>query len=106
MGWNFRRTLNLGPVRLNASKSGIGYSVGVPGFRVGKDAKGRKYTATSIPGTGIYRRDYLQNRGRPTAPNPAPRPNSIQAATRSRASSWLVYLTIAILLYLIIRIFN
>ncbi len=106
MGWNFRRSLNLGPLRLSASKSGIGYSIGVRGFRVGKDAKGRKYTATSIPGTGIYRRDYLRSRALPIPPNPAPRPNSVRAGTRFHAPVWLVYLAIAILLYLIIRIFS
>jgi hypothetical protein len=106
MGWNFRRSLNLGPLRLNASKSGIGYSVGVRGFRVGKDAKGRKYTATSIPGAGIYRRDYLQNRAQPNPSNTAPRPNLLQAGTGFHAPVWLVYLAVAILLYLIIRIFR
>ncbi len=45
-------------VRLNFSKSGIGYSAGVRGFRVGQDAKGRTYTAASIPGTGLYNRQY------------------------------------------------
>jgi hypothetical protein len=58
MAWRFRRSLKLGPLRLNFSKSGIGYSAGVRGFRVGTDAKGNTYTATSIPGTGIYNRQY------------------------------------------------
>jgi len=58
MGWGFRRSLKLGLLRLNLSKSGVGYSVGVRGFRVGKDAKGRSYTAASIPGTGLYNRTY------------------------------------------------
>ena len=58
MAWRFRRSLKLGPIRLNFSKSGIGYSAGVRGFRVGSDAKGRPYTAASIPGTGIYNRQY------------------------------------------------
>lgn len=58
MGWGFRRSVKLGPLRLNLSKSGIGYSVGVRGFRVGKDAKGRSYTSASIPGTGLYSRNY------------------------------------------------
>ena len=53
MGWGLRRSLKLGPLKLNFSKSGVGYSVGVRGFRVGKDAKGRSYTAASIPGTGL-----------------------------------------------------
>ncbi len=58
MGWRFRRSLKLGPFKLNFSKSGIGYSAGVRGFRVGTDAKGRTYTAASIPGTGLYNRAY------------------------------------------------
>jgi len=58
MAWRFRRSLKLGPIRLNLSKSGVDYSAGVRGFRVGKDAKGRSYTAASIPGTGIYNRQY------------------------------------------------
>jgi hypothetical protein len=58
MGWGFRRSVKFGPLRLNLSKSGIGYSVGVRGFRVGKDEKGRSYTSESIPGTGLYSRNY------------------------------------------------
>lgn len=58
MGWGLRRSLKLGPLKLNFSKSGVGYSVGVRGFRVGTDAKGRSYSAASIPGTGLYSRTY------------------------------------------------
>lgn len=58
MGWRFRRSLKLGLLKLNFSKSGVGYSVGERGYRVGKDAKGRSYTAASIPGTGLYNRSY------------------------------------------------
>lgn len=42
---------------MNLSGSGIGYSVGGRGFRVGNSSRGRRYTAFSIPGTGVgYRR--------------------------------------------------
>lgn len=58
MALGFRRSLKFGPLKLNLSKSGVGYSVGVRGFRVGKDARGRSYTAASIPGTGLYNRTY------------------------------------------------
>lgn len=58
MGWGLRRSLKLGHLKLNFSKSGVGYSIGARGFRVGKDAKGRSYTAASIPGTGLYNRTY------------------------------------------------
>ena len=54
MGFRFRKSINLGHgVRVNISKSGIGYSVGSPGLRVTKTAKGRVRTTTSVPGTGI-----------------------------------------------------
>ncbi|MDP9049935.1 MAG: DUF4236 domain-containing protein [Acidobacteriota bacterium] len=77
MAWHFRRSLKLGPLRLNFSKSGIGYSAGVRGFRVGQDARGRTYTAASIPGTGLYNRQYsgvskpiAQSAANPTSTSP------------------------------------
>lgn len=53
MGWSFRRSINLGPFRINFSKSGISYSFGLAGFRTGVNAKGRKYSSVSVPGTGL-----------------------------------------------------
>lgn len=54
MGWRYRKSINLGGgFRINLSKSGIGYSWGVKGFRVTKTASGRTRTTYSIPGTGI-----------------------------------------------------
>lgn len=53
MGLRFRKSINLGPVRVNLSKSGVGYSVGAKGFRVTKKATGGTRTTVSIPGTGI-----------------------------------------------------
>ncbi len=53
MGWSFRRSVNMGPFRVNFSKSGVGYSVGGGGFRTGVRAGGRRYSSMSIPGTGI-----------------------------------------------------
>jgi hypothetical protein len=61
LSWNLRRGINIGPLRINLSKKGLSYSLGVHGFRAGTDASGRRYTQTSIPGTGIYRRDYFKN---------------------------------------------
>ena len=73
MGWRFRRSLKLGPLKLNFSKSGIGISAGVRGFRVGTDAKGRSYTAASIPGSGLYNRAYY-GASKPIAQNTVPLP--------------------------------
>jgi hypothetical protein len=53
MGWSYRKSVNLGPFRINVSKSGVGYSVGTGGYRTGVRANGRRYSSFSIPGTGI-----------------------------------------------------
>lgn len=58
MGFRFRKSAKLGPLRINFSKSGIGYSVGGKGFRVTKKAGGGYRTTSSIPGTGI---SYVQD---------------------------------------------
>lgn len=53
MGWGFRKSIKLGPVRLNLSKGGgLGASIGVKGLRVGTGPRGARLSA-SIPGTGI-----------------------------------------------------
>lgn len=53
MGFRFRKSKNIGPLRLTLSKKGIGASVGVKGFRVTKTASGRTRTTASVPGTGL-----------------------------------------------------
>lgn len=54
MGYRFRKSINLGGgFKINLSKSGIGYSWGVPGMRYTKLANGRERYTYSIPGTGI-----------------------------------------------------
>ena len=53
MGFFYRKSVNFGPFRVNLSKSGVGYSVGGRGFRVGKSARGRSYTSFGVPGTGV-----------------------------------------------------
>lgn len=54
MGMRFRKSINLGGgTRLNISKSGVGISTGVKGFRVSNNTSGRSRVTASIPGTGI-----------------------------------------------------
>lgn len=62
MGWRYRKSINLGlGFRINLSKSGIGYSWGVPGYRITKMANGGRRTTYSIPGTGI---SYVEQNGK------------------------------------------
>jgi hypothetical protein len=52
MAFRFSKSMRFGPMRVNLSKSGIGASVGVKGFRVGSGPRGA-YTFVSLPGTGL-----------------------------------------------------
>ena len=54
VGFRFRKSVNLdGGLKINFSKSGVGYSWGTKGARITKMAKGGTRTTLSIPGTGI-----------------------------------------------------
>lgn len=57
MAWYLRKSLRIGPVRFNLSKSGIGTSVGVKGFRVGVRPNGRSYLHAGR--YGLYYRQEL-----------------------------------------------
>ena len=61
MGFYFRRSMNLGPFRVNVSRGGLGWSVGGRGFRTGASGRGRRYTTISIPGTGMGYRTSSRN---------------------------------------------
>jgi hypothetical protein len=53
MGFSYRKSVKMGPIRVTASKSGISYSAGVKGARVTKRADGRTQATLSVPGTGV-----------------------------------------------------
>jgi hypothetical protein len=52
MGFRFRRSVNKGPLRLNLSRRGVGWSIGFPGLRFGRGADGRFYFSVGLPGSG------------------------------------------------------
>lgn len=83
MGWYLRKSVKMGPMRLNFSKRGIGVSTGVKGFRVGTGPRG-PYVAGGRG--GIYFRQSLL-RGAPrtthTRVTRPPVPMPIVAATAS-----------------------
>lgn len=66
MGFRFQRSIKLFPgLKINLSKSGIGWSAGVRGAHTGVDAKGRRYTSVGIPGTGLSWRETQHSGHRP-----------------------------------------
>lgn len=58
MGLRFRKSFSIGPLRINISKSGIGFSIGTKCLRITRSAKGRTSATVTVPGTGI---SYVQN---------------------------------------------
>jgi hypothetical protein len=58
MSFYLRKSIKAGPFRLNLSKSGIGISAGVPGFRVGKGPRG---TYVHMGRGGVYYRQTLSS---------------------------------------------
>jgi hypothetical protein len=63
MSFFFRKTIKIGPLNINISKSGIGLSIGVPGARIGKSANGQTYISGSVPGTGLgYKKSIRGNK--------------------------------------------
>lgn len=72
LGWSFRRSKSFGLFKLNFSKSGLGFSFGVPGARVGVNSKGKKYVRGGIPGTGLYYQSSLPDAQPGQAPKSTP----------------------------------
>lgn len=60
MGLRFRKSVKTGPLRINVSKSGVGWSVGGKGHRYTKKAGGGTRTTWSLPGTGL---SYVTEKG-------------------------------------------
>ena len=63
MGFRFRKSKKIGSVRLNLSSSGVGWSIGGKRFRYTQPSKGKAYTTTTIPGSGISYRQTVQTSG-------------------------------------------
>ncbi|MEI6343076.1 MAG: DUF4236 domain-containing protein [Verrucomicrobiota bacterium] len=53
MGFTYRKSVRVGPFRVNLSTRGVGWSVGAGGFRTGVSARGRRYSTFTLPGTGL-----------------------------------------------------
>jgi hypothetical protein len=91
MGWYLRKSFGFGPLRVNLSKSGVGYSLGVPGARIGTNSRG---TYIRMGLGGVYYQKYLDagsapQSQRPTPAEPAtlPEPELENVITTASASS-------------------
>jgi hypothetical protein len=102
MGFFFRRSVGIGPFRINLSKRGVGVSVGVRGFRTGISSTGRRSTRLSIPGTGI---GYQVEHGKGDSPREsAPGHERFESRTPATSRSFLPFLLFAGLIGFIVWI--
>jgi hypothetical protein len=83
MGLSFRKSVKAGPFRFNLSGSGVGVSVGVPGFRVGTGPRGN-YIVMSAGGF-TYRTSLGARSARsPSRLEPAPRTSESTEPSRGQ----------------------
>lgn len=77
MGWSFRKSKKLGPLRLTVSKSGLGVSVGGKAGRIGIGASGRTTLSAGVAGLR-YQKVLSGGKHRPiaTAASPAMEPST------------------------------
>jgi Protein of unknown function (DUF4236) len=62
MGFYIRKAFRLGPLRINLSRHGVGYSVGIRGARIGRSSQGRAYVHAGRG--GLYYRKFLTPRAK------------------------------------------
>lgn len=82
MGYFFRKSVKLGPVRLNFSKSGVGASVGITGLRYSIRPNGGAYL--NAGGHGIYYRERI---GSSRSRRPPPVVHQVVAAPNLQPAS-------------------
>lgn len=89
MGTRFRKSVKLpGGGRINLSKSGVGYSWGVKGYRKTKTATGRTRTTYSVPGTGL---SYVEESKKPETKSKSEKPvNQGSNGTKPVSKNWLI----------------
>src|SRR3712207_1863621 len=85
MGFYLRKSIKVGPIRFNLSKSGVGVSAGVTGFRIGTGPRGNYvhmgrggiYYRKTLPiGSGRADGTYFQS-GSPSSPPYQPQASTV-----------------------------
>lgn len=92
MAWRlrFRRSIGNKLFRVNFTKTGVGASAGIPGYRRSWHSSGRKTETVSIPGTGVEwqnvetakpRQEHAEAEPARTRPTSPPRPPALPGGT-------------------------
>ena len=86
MAWYLRKSLKVGPIRFNLSKSGIGTSVGVKGLRIGSGPRGKYIHAGR---EGLYFRQSLSDAQTVSTPETVDDNPVIPGERETRPKDWL-----------------
>lgn len=78
MGWRWRKSISLGGARTTLSQSGLGFSYGFAGLRIGRSPSGNFWVSFTIPGTGISFFKYIGSNQSTGLTNQQPTTTSIQ----------------------------
>lgn len=104
----FRKSKSFGPVRLTASKRGLGISAGAGPVRISRGADGKVRRTVRAPGTGLYDTkvisgDRKKSRAKPgSAARPAP--PQMTAAEQGQAMLWLVGTVVVLIIVITLMI--
>ena len=89
MGWRWRKVINFGGgFRANMSRSGVGWSWGIPGLRIGKGSDGSTWVSVGIPGTGLYFTKRLTGRTSQMLPHPKQDPDQETPSHQPGIKAW------------------
>lgn len=78
MGFRFHKSIGLGKfLRLNISKSGIGFSAGIPGLRISTGPQGAYFSA-GLPGTGLSFRKKLNTAAKGDHPSASAKSKAVE----------------------------
>ena len=96
MPFYLRKSLTVGPLRFNLSKSGIGVSAGIPGFRVGAGPRGNY---VHMGRGGLYYRQSLNTGGGsfPATPQLVTAPDGLMEIESSSALQMVDATSVAVL---------
>lgn len=93
MGFYIRKSKKVGPFRLNLSKSGLGVSAGVKGFRVSTGPRG---TYLNAGRNGLY---YRQKIGSSSIAANNPKNQHSTRTTNRTSSGWIKYVALLLVIF-------
>jgi hypothetical protein len=94
MGFYIKKGIGMGPFRLNISKSGLGVSAGVKGFRISTGPRGTQLNAGR--GGLYFRKSLSPQQGLPTLEGAMPGDGENMGLNWAKVRLWPLFLVVAL----------